>query len=174
MANGYKDGGRVGVSMGGTTKRRKKYKKNNNLTIPKRDCHKCKYYVNEVCMAFPQAFTPTSSSLAEKCKKYTSYNEAENKKIQELKKNKEEKNACRFVTISALIWSGRREYTHKAGNEIINGLQINNTIYTVNGNKKMATAQNTQIIKVYNAVPKWATKELKDKYYNELRKRKGE
>lgn len=84
------------------------------------------------------------------------------KKCNEIKED--QKNLCRFVSITYDIIrkvNGKYKYL---GKEQANGLQIQNRVYLLNGKYKMVNGKSVKVNKIFYDVPSWANEELINKY----------
>lgn len=84
------------------------------------------------------------------------------RKCHEIKENQKE--LCRFVSITyEIIQKVNGKYRH-LGREQTNGLQIKNRVYLLNGKYKMVNGKSVKVKKTFSDIPSWANQELIKKY----------
>ena len=76
----------------------------------------------------------------------------------------EQENICRFVTICyQVIGKINGKYKRTRANTV-NGLQIKNRVYLIDGNYKLVNGKGVTIKNKFNIIPEWATEDLVIKY----------
>lgn len=79
----------------------------------------------------------------------------------------EQINLCRFVDIRYEVFEPKSDGRYeRTGNAFTRGLQVENLVYLVEGSFKYVNRSSLKIMKTYIGVPKWATEQLKEMYYN--------
>ena len=75
-----------------------------------------------------------------------------------------QENLCRFVTIRYEDIQRVNGKYRRVGNKTVNGLQIQNKVYLLNGGYKLINSKSVKLIKSYGyEIPDWATEELIEK-----------
>lgn len=77
-----------------------------------------------------------------------------------------QENVCRFISISYEVIKKVKGKYKRIGSKKVNGLQIKNKVYLVDGRYKMINNKNIRIIKIFDGIPEWSTDELIYKYNN--------
>lgn len=84
------------------------------------------------------------------------------KKRQSIKPGQD--NLCRFITINCQIIEKINGKYKRTGSNTVNGLQIKNRVYLVDGKNKLINSNGVRIKKIYDSVPEWATESLIEKF----------
>ena len=80
-----------------------------------------------------------------------------------------QENVCRFISISYEVIKKVKGKYKRIGSKKVNGLQIKNKVYLIDGRYKMINNKNIRIIKIFDGIPEWSTDELIYKYKNFMR-----
>lgn len=98
--------------------------------------------------------------------------ERRNKKLKRNTIKPDQENLCRFVTIKyQVIDRVNGKYKHNGANTV-NGLQIRNRVYLINGSYKLINNKGTRVMSSFKDIPEWATEDLIEKY-NKFLSKKG-
>lgn len=84
------------------------------------------------------------------------------KKRNEIKES--QLDVCRFVTIRYEVIERVNGKYKRTENKTVNGLQIKNKVFLVDGHYKMINSKSVKKTKTWDSIPEWATDDLISKY----------
>lgn len=91
-------------------------------------------------------------------------NKLKKKAIKRSTVKEEQKNLCRFITITYEVIERVNGKYKRTGSNKANGLQIENKVYLNDGGFKFVNSKSVHVKKCFDIIPNWVSEQLIEKY----------